>query len=127
MKRYVVIAITLSLLSIGIGIVLEVFVKPESPGTLLARMGALIVIIGTTISLRDFNNVYLNEFMSQEQADKVNSLQDRLEGILQSKFLMLEWREEYQRKIWLFEAGIIIFGTFLWGFGDLVYCTIVSC
>jgi len=40
---------------------------------------------------------------------------------------MLEWREEYQRKIWFFEAAIIIFGTAIWGFGDLIFCAIKNC
>jgi hypothetical protein len=127
MKRYVFIAVILTVLSLLLGICLEIYFEPDNPGSMLTRMGALIVIIGTLISLRDFDKVKLSEFMTKEQADQVNSLQGRLEGILQSKFLMLEWREQYLKKIWLYEANIIIIGTAVWGFGDLLYCAISRC
>ncbi len=127
MKRYVFIAVVLTMLSLLLGVLLEIYLEPDNSGSMLARMGAFIVITGTLISLRDFDNVKLNEFMTPEQVDQVNSLQGRLEGVLQSKFLILEWREQYQKKIWLYEASIIIIGTAVWGFGDLVYCAIVRC
>lgn len=127
MKRYVFIAVVLTVFSLLLGVLLETYLEPDDPGSMFARMGALIVIIGTLISLRDFDNVKISEFMTQEQGDQVNSLQGRLEGVLQSKFLMLEWREQYQKKIWLYEASIIIIGTAVWGFGDLVYCAIARC
>ena len=127
MKRYVLIAFALTVCSVITGVVLEHLFQPNPCGSLFARMGAAIVIIGTLISLRDFNKVPVSEYLTQDQVDQINAYQGRLEGILQSKLLLMEWAEEYKMRIWSYEVSIIVLGTSIWGFGDLMFSATSCC
>ena len=126
MNRYVLYSLVIVITCLGLGVLLEYLIKPEVSGSIFARMGAFIVVIGTLISLRDINRVQIKNIFTKEQIKQIESLQENFQDRVHSNFLILQWKDECRNKTLQYEGGILVLGTAIWGFGDLLYCLVYS-
>jgi hypothetical protein len=127
MKKYIFIFSGLVIFSMILGAVFEAMFPPETKGSIFARSGAAIVVLGSLFSLIDLSKVPIAKYWTLDEIDKANKRigenPDKLE-IIRTQFELLYRSINYKETIFKFEAFVLIFGTFIWGFGDYIYLII---
>ena len=93
-----------------------------------ARSGALIVIMGVLLGLVNINKLPMSFYTKK---DCIKNLGDTLHDkkrttndvIFNRAYLESLYDQNVLRdRLLKFEAAILITGTFIWGFGDLIWC-----
>ena len=139
MTKYEKLAITISLVIVIVGLLFGLYTE----GVNFSRAGALVVIVGIVYGLLDLPSKLTNiDSWARGEAEKVKpsvleSLKDqgadnkKAEGIykktIDEAIEEINWAaQKRKRKLVLVGGAILIVGTLIWGFGDLVnpvYCT----
>jgi len=121
-KKYVwlTIASIVSLVLCGIG---EFYFLTSPDGSVFARSGALIVILGTLINFVDFGTIDTTEYLSVKN---YNDIQTNINSGNGMAAFIIHWMSEQKLRdrIIKFQGYVLIIGTLIWGFGDILFCSV---
>jgi len=91
------------------------------------RSGALIVILGVLFGFLDIEKIHMSEYLPESMMKSFDfKLQEARKAGNHVKFNrvyleILEARNTFKIKLLKFEGAILMVGTFIWGFGDLLW------
>lgn len=94
------------------------FTDIESSGVWVARSGAMIVVVGMLVNFLNVRKLTTaKEILHRDElSDLKKSLEERDSlKLLEIKFKTLVELDNKSREILLFQAGVLIFGTLIWG------------
>ncbi len=122
-KKYVCLTLA-SLISTVLCGMAEFYLLTSPDGSIFARSGALIVIFGTFINFIDFGKVNTKEYLSEENQNNIARNIDSGNGMAA---FVIHWKSEqdFRDRIMMFQGYVFIIGTFVWGFGDLLFCLVL--
>jgi hypothetical protein len=113
-----------SLVSLVLCGIAEFYLLTSPDGSIFARSGALVVVLGTLINFVDFGKINTKEYLSEENQN--NILRNINSGNGMAAFV-IHWKSEQdlRDRIIVFQGYVLILGTLIWGFGDLLFCLVL--
>ncbi len=105
-----------SLIILSIGYWIQISVEDSNA---FSRSGALIVSLGIFFGYLDFRKVHNDKLDKVIEAWNLHKLEkDTTDHVIDK---VLNMKERGDKRVALIDISILIFGTLVWGFGDLLF------